>query len=165
MPACVCAKLLQLYSTLCHPMDCSPPGSSVHGILQARILEWVAISFYRGSSLTQGSNPGFPHCRQILYHLPLSARSDDSETPSHNLSPHLTPLSTSQSIFLLWTGHGIPFGPHSPFQEKASLRRCSPDIHPLIRNQRRPLSVSLITSSWFRPELLPRLPILPVWRT
>ena len=36
--------------TLCHPMDCSPPGSSVHGILQARILEWVAISFSRASS-------------------------------------------------------------------------------------------------------------------
>ena len=36
--------------TLCDPMDCSPPGSSVHGILQARILEWVAISFSRGSS-------------------------------------------------------------------------------------------------------------------
>ena len=33
----------QLYLTLYHPMDCSPPGSSVHGILQARILEWVAI--------------------------------------------------------------------------------------------------------------------------
>ena len=36
--------------TLCNPMDCSPPGSSVHGILQTRILEWVAISFSRGSS-------------------------------------------------------------------------------------------------------------------
>ena len=36
--------------TLCNPMDCSPPGSSVLGILQARILEWVAISFSRGSS-------------------------------------------------------------------------------------------------------------------
>ena len=36
--------------TLCNPTDCSPPGSSVHGILQARILEWVAISFSRGSS-------------------------------------------------------------------------------------------------------------------
>ena len=36
--------------TLCDPMDCSPPGSSVHGILQARILEQVAISFSRGSS-------------------------------------------------------------------------------------------------------------------
>ena len=36
--------------TLCNPIDCSPPGSSVHGILQARILEWVAVSFSRGSS-------------------------------------------------------------------------------------------------------------------
>ena len=89
-------------------MDCSPPGSSVHGILQARILEWVAIPFSRGSSqprdwtqvsriaggflptepkgkpkktgvgslsllqgifLAQGSNPGLPQGRQILYHL------------------------------------------------------------------------------------------------
>ena len=36
--------------TLCDPMNCSPPGSSVHGILQARKLEWVAIPFSRGSS-------------------------------------------------------------------------------------------------------------------
>ena len=36
--------------THCDPVDCSPPGSSVHGVLQARILEWVAISFSRGSS-------------------------------------------------------------------------------------------------------------------
>ena len=36
--------------TLCNPMDCSLPGSSVHGILQARILEWIAIPFYRGCS-------------------------------------------------------------------------------------------------------------------
>ena len=36
--------------TLCDPMDCSLPGSAVHGILQARILEWFAISFFRGSS-------------------------------------------------------------------------------------------------------------------
>ena len=40
-----CAQLLQSCPTLCNPMDCSPPGSSVHGILQASILEWVAISF------------------------------------------------------------------------------------------------------------------------
>ena len=36
--------------TLCDPMDCTPPGSSVYGIVQARILEWVTISYYRGSS-------------------------------------------------------------------------------------------------------------------
>ena len=39
----VCAQLLQSCPTLCDPMDCSPPGSSVHGILQIRILEWVAM--------------------------------------------------------------------------------------------------------------------------
>ena len=39
--------------TLCKPMDCSPPGSSIYGILQARILEWVAIPFSRGSSWTR----------------------------------------------------------------------------------------------------------------
>ena len=42
--------LVQSCPTLCDPMDCSPPGSSVHGIFQARILEWVATSFSRGSS-------------------------------------------------------------------------------------------------------------------
>ena len=47
---CVCTKLLQSCSTLCDPMDCSPPGSSVHGIFQVRILEWVAMPSSRGSS-------------------------------------------------------------------------------------------------------------------
>ena len=45
-------KVAQLGPTLCDPMDCSPPGSSVYGILQARILEWVAIPFSKGSSQT-----------------------------------------------------------------------------------------------------------------
>jgi len=40
----------QLYPTLCNPMDCSLSGSSIHGIFQARVLEWIAISFSRGSS-------------------------------------------------------------------------------------------------------------------
>ena len=49
MPKKVC-EVAQSCPTLCHPMDCSLPGSSVHGIFQARILEWVAISFSRRSS-------------------------------------------------------------------------------------------------------------------
>ena len=48
-------------------MDCSPPDSSIHGILWARILEWVALSF-SGVFPTQGSNPGL-HCSQTLYSL------------------------------------------------------------------------------------------------
>ena len=131
------SEVAQSCLTLCHPMDCSLPGSSIHGIFQARILEWVAISFSRRSSWsrdrtrvsclvgrhftvwativyspkseseshsvvsdslwphglyspwnslgqntgvgslsllqgifpTQGSNPGLPHCRWILYQL------------------------------------------------------------------------------------------------
>ena len=54
--------------TLRDPMDCSPPSSSVHRILQARILEWVAIPFSR-DLWTQGLNLGLLHSRLILYHL------------------------------------------------------------------------------------------------
>ena len=50
MYVCVCVLVAQLCPILCDPMDCSPPGSSVHGIHQARILEWVAMPFSRGSS-------------------------------------------------------------------------------------------------------------------
>ena len=46
----VCVSVASASSVLCHPMDCSPPGCSVHGILQARILEGVAISFSKGYS-------------------------------------------------------------------------------------------------------------------
>ena len=44
------SEVAQSWPTLCDPVDCSPPGSSIHGLLQARILEWVAISFSRVSS-------------------------------------------------------------------------------------------------------------------
>ena len=49
------AKSLQLCPTLCDPVDCGPPGSSIHGVLQARILVWVAMPSSRGSSRPQGS--------------------------------------------------------------------------------------------------------------
>ena len=48
--ACMCAKLVQSCPTLCDPMECNPPGSSVHGILQARIMDWIAMPSFRGSS-------------------------------------------------------------------------------------------------------------------
>ena len=56
-------------SDSCDPMDCSPSGSSVHEIFQARILEWVAILFSRGIFPKQGLNTGLLQCRQILYCL------------------------------------------------------------------------------------------------
>ena len=67
--ACVCL-CAQSCPTLCDPVDCSPQGSSVHGILQARILEWVAISFSRRSSQAGDRNHISCIGRQIL--LPLS---------------------------------------------------------------------------------------------
>ena len=55
-PVCSHAKSLQSCLTLCDPMDCNPPGSSVHGILQERILEWFAILPLQGIFQTQGLN-------------------------------------------------------------------------------------------------------------
>ena len=55
--------------TLCDPMDCSLPGSSVRRISQARKLKWVAISFSRGSSRPREWTLGLLHCRQIVCHL------------------------------------------------------------------------------------------------
>ena len=73
-----CAQSLQSCPTLCNSMDCSPPGSSVHEILQARILEGVAIPSSRGSP-NPGIEPGSPalqadsfplsHCGSPVLHL------------------------------------------------------------------------------------------------
>ena len=57
-------KFAQSCPTLCNPMD-----YTVHGILQARILGWSSLSLLQGIFPTQGSNPGLPHCRQILYQM------------------------------------------------------------------------------------------------
>ena len=61
---CLKVKVAQSCLILCDPMD-----YTVHGILQARILEWVAFSFFRGVFSIQGLNPGLLHCRRILYQL------------------------------------------------------------------------------------------------
>ena len=63
------SEVAQSCPTLCDPMDCSLPGSSLHGILQARVLEWVAIFLLQGIFQTQGLNPGLLHCRQTLLYL------------------------------------------------------------------------------------------------
>ena len=72
-PCCVCAKLLQSCLTLCDPMDCSPPGSSVHGILQARILEWVAMLFFRGATWPRDrTHLSYVYLHRQASSLPLS---------------------------------------------------------------------------------------------
>ena len=65
--ACYCCLVAKSCPNLCSPMDCSPPGSSVHGISQARILEWAAITFSRGFSWLQ-LKVCLLHCRRILCH-------------------------------------------------------------------------------------------------
>ena len=61
-----CCLFAKLHLTLWDPMDCSPPGSSVHGILQARALEWVAESSSRGSSR--------PRDRTCIYYVSCTGR-------------------------------------------------------------------------------------------
>ena len=85
-------------------MDCSLPGYSVHGIFQARVVEWVAISFSRGSSQPRGSNLGLPHCRQTLYRL------------SHQealVSPKIPLFSASLPLLILSHPPGMFFFPFS----------------------------------------------------
>ena len=65
------AQSLQSCLTLCNPMDCNLPGSSLHGILQARILEWVAVPSFRESSQSRDQNCVLHLTyisRQVLYH-------------------------------------------------------------------------------------------------
>ena len=65
---CVCAQLCLI---LCDPLDCSPPGSSVHAIFQTRIPEWVAISYSKGFSQSRDqTRVSFSSCRQILITVP-----------------------------------------------------------------------------------------------
>ena len=83
--------------TLCNPMNCSLPDSSVHGILQARILKWVALPFARGSSQPRNWTRGFLHWRQILYSL------------SHQGSWPLVISQKTHSIYL-WGLHSFFLG-------------------------------------------------------
>ena len=90
----------QLCLTLCNPNYFSLPGSSVHGILQARILEAVAIHF-SGDLLDPGLNPGLLHCRQILYHL------------RHQGNPGYVLLYTKYSIYCMYLCQ-LKNGTHHP---------------------------------------------------
>ena len=68
LPVCVCL-VAQLCPTLCDPMDCSPPGSSVHGDSSGKNTGVDCQALLQGIFLTQESNQGLLHCRRILYQL------------------------------------------------------------------------------------------------
>ena len=97
----VCVLVAPSCSTLCDPMDCTLPGSSVHGILQARILKWVAMPSSRGSSWPR-SDPHLlclMHWRWILY---LRVAREDQKTAysTQNSKRRLSPnLSSNASTY------------------------------------------------------------------
>ena len=87
-------EVAQFCPTLCNPMDCSLSGSPVHGILQARILDWVGISFSRGSS--QPSDPTQVSCITGRFFTVWATR--ESPTPIINVSN----WSENHSLYNAW---------------------------------------------------------------
>ena len=105
---CALCLVAQLRPALCNPMDCSLPGYCLHGIFQAKVVEWVTIPLLQGIFPTQGLNPSLPYCRQncrqILYHL------------SHQGSPRI----------LEWVAYPSPGDLPDPGIEPASIHlHCS----------------------------------------
>ena len=83
------SKVTQSCLTVCDPMDCSLPGSSIHGIFQARVLKWVAVSFSRGSSRSRDWTQVYLHYRQMLYclsHCLLLRRSQNTWNASERIA-------------------------------------------------------------------------------
>ena len=100
--SCVCAKLLQLCLTLCNPLDPSPSGSTIYGILQARILEWVAIPSSKGSSRPRDLN------LQLLRLLHWQAGFFTTSTSWEALSLPTNHQIIQTSHILPWEHVGIP---------------------------------------------------------
>ena len=98
LTVCVCVCLVaQSCLTSCIPMDCSPPGSSVHGGLQARTLEWVAMPSSRGSSLPRDRTWVSCISRWVLYHWATYESSKDE------------PMLRSQEFILPWPAFNLIF--------------------------------------------------------
>ena len=95
---CVHAKWLQLCLTSCDPMDCSLPGSSARGILQARILEWVSMPFSRRFSWPRDGTHVSCISRKIIYHL-----SQGSLQLLHSIGFSLTSLVKLGGLFSVWS--------------------------------------------------------------
>ena len=147
-----CVFVAQSCPALCDPMNCSPPGSSVQEILQARILEYIAIAI--PSFLTQRLNLGIQHWRQIHYWL------------SHPGSPVLLLFSHSVMSDSLWLC-GLQQCPSSLLVSRLhcpslSSRVCS-DPHPLNQWCHPTISSSVIP---FSPclQVFPALGSFPMSR-
>ena len=116
---CVHVKLIQSCLTLCNPMDCSPPGSSVHGIFQARLLEWVAMPSSRGSSLSRDRTRVSCMGKQIPYHW----RHLDSCSVGSLSVPRVCSWSSYHQLCV-----NLLFSPRTQFSQITFLTRFSRDI-------------------------------------
>ena len=144
----VCAQSL-LCTTFCNTRDCSPPGSSVHGISQARTLEWVIISYSRGSSQPRDqTGVSFVSCigRWIPYHC--------ATLEAHFILAFFYPSNTCSrqrsftrySFFLKFSLHWSYIAAFSHLDYRSYfIRKDSPD-YPTVRNH--PV---FITFSYFHP--------------
>ena len=112
----------QLHPTLCDSMDCSPPGSSVHGIFQARILEWVAISFSRGFSWARHRTPVSCIGRQILYTEPPGKCSVQFSSVAQSCPTLGNPMNRSTP--------GLPVHHHLPEFTQTHIHQVSEAIQP-----------------------------------
>ena len=146
-----CTKLLQSCLTLCDPMECSPPGSSVHGLLQARILEWD-YTFSRGSSQSRdGTRVSYIPCigRQFLYHWRYLGSSElRNRTFFFHLFLFSWRLITSQYCrgfchTLTWISHGFTCVPHPD-----PPSRLPPHPIPLSLPSAPALSTCLMHPTW-----------------
>ena len=137
------SEVAQSCPTLCNPMDCGLPGSSVHRIFQARILEWIAVSFSRGIFLTQGSNLGLLHRRQTLYHL------------SHQGRLLLFQLQNFQNVMmshLLWMAGQLKNS--CKYFATPSIERSNPAFFPLNLDWSQLLKSTIQCSKTNSPKLL-----------
>ena len=120
---CMHAKSLQLCPTLCDPIECSPPGSSVHGILQTRILEWFAMPFSRGSSRPRDQTcTSCGSCIAEGFFTAKQPGSADAEHRQHQPHPAALPGSDSVQRFTLLNSTGS-------FQTQKLLLHLAENIH------------------------------------
>ena len=96
-PPCMCL-VVQLCPTLCDPLDCSPPGSSVNGDSPGKNTGVGCHALLQGIFPTQGLNPGLPYCRWTLYHLSNQGISTHTPPPP----PPPAPWTTANAVYSAW---------------------------------------------------------------
>ena len=125
----VLCLVAQLCPTLCNPMDCSLPGSSVRGDSPSKNTGMGSHFLLQGIFSTQGSNPGLPRCRQILYqlsHLPMQ-KTQEMQILSLGREDRLVKEMATYSSILAWE---IPWTEETGGLKSMGLRRARPDGAP-----------------------------------